>query len=199
MLLSPKILRISFTLDNELVLCYLTIPSHVGLPPPLPMLMMRSPKGVMAAISSGVSPSGATMNTYYGSPGESSFTISIRLRCMLVYYLSPPLPIMLEGSMQDFIIAGTFSGVSPIRATMTTYAASLVVSPFENSNQQYEALRYYTPMMQQHSILGVPRMEHLQQRHCASPDAFVTSSTASTPLSGADGVYWCFSIPLLSG
>ena len=84
--------------------------------------------------------------------------------------------------MQVFIIAGTFSGVSPIRATMTTYAASLVVSPFTNSNQQYEALRYYTPMMQQQSILGVPRMEHLQQRHCASTDAFVTSSTARTPL-----------------
>jgi hypothetical protein len=37
-------------------------------------------------------------------------------------------------------------------------------------------------MMQQQSILVVPRMEHLQQRHGASPDVFVTSSTASTPL-----------------
>ena len=45
------------------------------------------------------------------------------------------LPIMLEGSLQDSIIAGTFSGVSASRATMTTYAASPVLSPFANSNQ----------------------------------------------------------------
>ncbi len=30
--------------------------------------------------------------------------------------------------MQDFIIAGTFSGVSPSGAMMTTYAASPVIS-----------------------------------------------------------------------
>ena len=42
---------------------------------------------------------------------------------------------MLEGSLQDSIIAGTFSGVSASRATMTTYAASPVLSPFANSNQ----------------------------------------------------------------
>jgi hypothetical protein len=64
---------------------------------------------------------------------------------------------------------------------MTTYAASPVVSPFANSNQQYEALRF-TPMMQQQSILVVPRMEHLQRHHGASHDAFNTSSTASSPL-----------------
>ncbi len=39
----------------------LTVPSHVGLPPPLPMLV-GSLKGAMAATSSsGVSPSGATI------------------------------------------------------------------------------------------------------------------------------------------
>ena len=90
----------------------LTVPSHLGLPPPLPMLMGSS-NGVMASTSFGVSPSGAAMNTYA--------------------------------------------------------ASSPVVSP---SNQQYEALRF-TPMMQQQSILVVPRMEH---------NAFITSSTASTPL-----------------
>ena len=56
-----------------------------------------------------------------------------------------------------------------------------MLSPFANSNQQYEALRY-TPMMQQQSRLVVPRIEHLQQRHGLSSDVFVTSSTASTPL-----------------
>lgn len=45
------------------------------------------------------------------------------------------LPIMLEGSLQDSIIAGTFSGVSASRATMTKYAAFPVLSPFANSNQ----------------------------------------------------------------
>ena len=149
----------------------LTVPSHLGLPPPLPMLM-GSPNGVMASTSFGVSPSGAAMNTCYGSPVGSSFSISNQAP-LHVGLLSPPLPIMLDGSIQDSIIAGTFSGVSPSRATMTTYAASSpVVSPFANSNQQYEALRF-TPMMQQQSILVVPRMEH---------DAFITSSTASTPL-----------------
>ena len=149
----------------------LTVPSHLGLPPPLPMLM-GSPNVVMASTSFGVSPSGAAMNTCYGSPVGSSFSISNQAP-LHVGLLSPPLPIMLDGSIQDSIIAGTFSGVSPSRATMTTYAASSpVVSPFANSNQQYEALRF-TPMMQQQSILVVPRMEH---------DAFITSSTASTPL-----------------
>ena len=52
-----------------------TVPSHLGLPPPLPMLM-GSPNGAMASTSLGVSPSGATMNTCYGSPVGSSFSIS---------------------------------------------------------------------------------------------------------------------------
>ena len=80
----------------------LTVPSHLGLPPPLPMLM-GSPNGAMASTSLGVSPSGATMNTCYGSPVGSSFSISNQAP-LHVGLLSPPLPIMLDGFMQDSIL-----------------------------------------------------------------------------------------------
>ncbi len=71
----------------------LTVPSHLGLPPALPMLM-GSPDGVIASTSFGVSPSGAAMNTFYGSPVGSSFSISNQAP-LHVGLLSPPLPIML--------------------------------------------------------------------------------------------------------
>ena len=54
----------------------LTVLSHLGFPPPLPMLM-GSPKVPWQLHSRVFLPaSGASMNTYYGTPVGSSFTIS---------------------------------------------------------------------------------------------------------------------------